>query len=59
MEQYKPQPRDKDTHCYPSVACKYNINLDRCTSKDAPRPGHSRCVGSRLCESWMHCSTLV
>ena len=56
MKYEEPEARDKDTHCYPSVACKYNIKYDRCDCKNAPRPGHSRCVGSRLCEDWMHYS---
>ncbi len=44
--------RDKDIHCSPSLACKHHISYDRCSSPEAPRPCHSRCVGSMLCEEW-------
>ena len=52
MEYPKAQPRDKDIHHAPSVACKHHLSYDRCNCKEAPKPGHSRCVGSRLCEEW-------
>jgi len=48
----KSEPRDKDIHCCPSLDCAYHISYDRCTHLEAPSPGHSRCVGSRLCEEW-------
>lgn len=51
-EKREVEPRDKDTHCYPSLACTFNISYDRCACVEAPNPGHSRCVGSRLCEEW-------
>jgi len=46
-------PKDKDTHCCPSVDCKYHIDYDRCSNSFAPSPGHSRCIGSRACEEWI------
>ena len=44
--------RDKDYQHRPSLACKYHLNYDRCRHPEAPRPSHSRCVGSLICEEW-------
>ena len=57
MKHGEPEPSDKDIHHSPSIACKHYVpKYDRCDCKNAPKPGHSRCVGSRLCEDWMHYS---
>ena len=29
--------------------CKFYLKGGRCTSKDAPNPGHSRCIGKVKC----------
>ena len=52
MKQEHIEARDKDIHCFPSAACVHNMSYDRCTSKEAPKPCHSRCIGSRICEEW-------
>jgi len=44
--------RDKDIHCCPSIDCKYHLKYDLCSSPEAPKPNHNRCIGSRLCEEW-------
>lgn len=38
MKRDKPEPRDKDIHCYPSLACTHHISYDRCSHPSAPSP---------------------
>jgi len=30
--------------------CRFYLKYGRCSHKDAPRPNHSRCVGTKACE---------
>ena len=50
----KPHIKDTDTPGYPSVECASHLKYNLCSNKDAPNPGHSRCIGSRACENWLH-----
>ncbi len=54
MKLPKAEPQDKDIHCCPSIACRHHIaKYNLCSSPEAPKPYHNRCIGSRLCEEWI------